>query len=262
MTTSPVRQTTLAQIVAVVGGQKTRTQRALTDAYHQIQRPAPFSGLSRTYQAKDDEGEQLPSERGVVQIRAEDIITAVGQQFARLINLVAMQDESNTEARGDIVVDGQVLVAAVPVTTLMWLEKQVVDLRTFVSKLPTLDPTRTWEYDANQMIWRSEPVQTIRSKKVLRNHVKAEATDRHPAQVETFAEDVAVGTWTRVDFSGALPAADIMALAGKVDKMLDAIRFAREQANMRAVPDSQVGDAVMNYLFTDFMPMARVDSLP
>lgn len=255
MTTSTGRQTKLAQIVAVVGGQKTRTQRALTDAYHQIQRPAPFSGLSRTYQPKDDEGEQLPPERQVVQVRAEDTITAVGQQFARLLNLVAMQDEANTQARGDIVVDGVTLIAGVPVTHLMWLEKQVVDMRTFVSKLPTLDPTQNWTYDDNQRVWRGEPVQTTRSKKIPRNHVKAEATDRHPAQVDVYTEDIVVGTWTRIDFSGALPASEIMSLSQRVDKLLDAVRFAREQANETPVSDNIFGDEIMRYVFHDFMPV-------
>lgn len=41
---------------------------------------------------------------------------------------------------------------------------------------------------------------------VPRNHVKAEATDKHPAQVEVYHEDVPVGYWTTVKFSGALPA--------------------------------------------------------
>jgi hypothetical protein len=35
--------------------------------------------------------------------------------------------------------------------------------------------------------------------------VKAEATEKHPAQVEVYHEDVVVGQWKTVKFSGALP---------------------------------------------------------
>lgn len=254
MTTTTGRQTKLAQIVAVVGGAKTRAQRSVTDAYHQIQRPAPFSGLSRTYQPKDEEGERLPTESGLVQVRADEIISDVAVAYRRLIDLVATQDETNTQARGDIVVDGVILAAGVPVTHLMWLEKQVVDLRTFVSKLPTLDPTQMWAYDANARAWRSEPVQTSRTKKIPRNHVKAEATERHPAQVEVYTEDQVVGTWTRVDFSGAMPAQDILELARRVDVLVDAIRFAREQANETPVTDVLLGTTLMSFLFEEHLP--------
>ncbi len=39
-----------------------------------------------------------------------------------------------------------------------------------------------------------------------RVQVKAEATDKHPAQAELYCEDMPIGYWTTVKFSGALPA--------------------------------------------------------
>ena len=35
--------------------------------------------------------------------------------------------------------------------------------------------------------------------------MKYEATEKHPAQVETYTEDIKVGEWTMVKFSGAIP---------------------------------------------------------
>ena len=93
----------------------------------------------------------------------------------------------------------------VPVTTLLFLEKQLVDIHTFVEKLPTLDPGEAWNYSPDVDHYVSESYQTTKTKKVLKNHVKAEATKEHPAQVETYTEDVVVGYWTTVKFSGAVP---------------------------------------------------------
>ena len=61
-------------------------------------------------------------------------------------------------------------------------------------------------------------MQTLRTKKVPRNHVKAEATEKHPAQVEVYYEDVAVGYWTTVKFSGALPAQPRQRTAGAASR--------------------------------------------
>ena len=92
-------------------------------------------------------------------------------------------------------------------------------------------------------------MRTIRTKKVPRNHVKAEATEKHPAQVEVYYEDVPIGYWTTVKFSGALPARRVNELLERVEKLQQAVKFAREEANGTEVTDQRVGDAVFGYLF-------------
>lgn len=72
-------------------------------------------------------------------------------------------------------------------------------------------------------------MRTVRTKKVPRNHVKAEATDKHPAQVDVYYEDVPVGYWTTVKFSGALPARRVNELLDRVEKLQQAVKFAREE---------------------------------
>ena len=97
--------------------------------------------------------------------------------------------------------------------------------------------------------WATDPVMTVRTKKVPRNHVKAEATDKHPAQVEVYHEDVQVGTWRTLKFSGALPARRVNELLERVEKLQAAVKFAREEANAVEVTDQKVGEALFGYLF-------------
>lgn len=247
----PASATRLNQIVAIVSGAKTRGEQALTRAYHQIQKPAPFTGIARTYRPLDDSGELLPAESTRVQVRANDLIQEVGVALARMLDVVATQDDANCLAKADLVLDGQVLLHALPVTYLMWLEKQVVLLRSFVTKLPVLDLASSWVYDDDANAYATEPVETTRSKKIPRNHVKAPATDKHPAQVETFNEDVVVGYWRTVHFSGALPAHRIFVMQERIDRLLDGIRFAREQANSITVADRPVGSQIVDYVFQE-----------
>ncbi|GCE21057.1 hypothetical protein KDK_48570 [Dictyobacter kobayashii] len=93
-------------------------------------------------------------------------------------------------------------------------------------------------------------MQTIKTKKIPRNHVKAEATEKHPAQVEVYYEDVVVGNWRTIKFSGALPARRVNELLNRVDKLQEAVKFAREEANNHDITEQKVGSAILNYLFS------------
>ncbi len=239
----------LNQIIAVEKGVKSKSFQELTQAHQSLQKPALLAGISRTYQAKDEEGEQLPPESTRVQAKAEDILRTTATTLTRLFDVTATKDWANCSARADVVLDGRTLLAQVPVTYLLFLEKQLTDLHTFVRKLPVLDASESWNLDASTDAWKTDPVRTIRTKKVPRNHVKAEATDKHPAQVEVYYEDVPVGYWTTVKFSGALPARRVNELMERVEKLQQAVQFAREEANSAEITDERVGDAVFGYLF-------------
>ncbi|GHA02395.1 hypothetical protein ACFOOM_09795 [Streptomyces echinoruber] len=238
----------LNQIIAVEKGVKSKALQDITAAHHKVQKPALLAGISRTYRPKDEEGEQLPPESTRVQVQAEDVLREMAASLTRLFDVTATKDWANRTARADVTVDGRTVLADVPVSYLLFLEKQLADLHAFVKKLPTLDAAESWTLDPSTDWWKTDPVRTIRTKKVPRNHVKAEATDKHPAQVEVYYEDVPIGYWTTVKFSGALPARRVNELVERVEKLQQAVKFAREEANGVEVTDQRVGDAVFGYL--------------
>ncbi|MCU0499035.1 MAG: hypothetical protein MUF87_16915 [Anaerolineae bacterium] len=239
----------LNQIIAIEKNIKSQSLRELTDAHHLLQKPALLSGIARTYRPKDEEGEQYPPESTRVQVKAEEVIRQTVATLTRLFDVTATKEWSNGDARADVVVDGQVLIEKAPITFLLFLEKQLVDLHTFIKKLPVLDASETWVYDPSADVWATEPVQTTKTKKIPRNHVKAEATEHHPAQVEVYYEDVVVGNWRTVKFSGALSAQRVNELTQRIEKLQQAVKFAREEANNLNVDDRKVGDKVFQYLF-------------
>jgi len=239
----------LNQIIAIEKGTKGRSLQELTEAHHALQKPALLSGIARTYRPKDEEGEQFPPESTRVQMKSEEIIRQTVATLTKLFDVTATKDWTNCRARADIVVDGQTLLAQVPATYLLFLEKQLVDLVTFIRKLPVLDASESWTFDPTSDTWATEPVQTAKTKKIPRNHVKAEATDKHPAQVEVYYEDVVVGHWRTVKYSGALPAQRVNELLGRVEKLQQAVKFAREEANDADAEEQKVGERVLGYIF-------------
>jgi len=241
----------LNQIIAIEKSIKSQTMRELTDAHQALQKPALLSGIARTYRPLDDDGEQYPPESTRVQIKTEDVIEQTSEILTKLFDITATKDWANGEARADVVVDGETILEQVPVTYLLFLEKQLNDLHTFVKKLPVLDSAEIWEFDESQDVWATEPIQTTKTKKIPRNHVKAEATTEHPAQVEVYYEDVIVGYWRTVKYSGAMPATRVSTLLTRVRDLQEAVKFAREEANSLEVDNQSVGEKVFDYLFKD-----------
>ncbi|MEU1693123.1 hypothetical protein [Streptomyces hirsutus] len=241
--------TKLNQIIAVEKGVKSKAVQDVNGAHQKVQKPALLAGISRTYQPKDEEGEQLPPESTRVQVQGEDVLREMAASLTRLFDVTATKDWANCTARADVTVEGRTILADVPVGYLLFLEKQLTDLHAFVRKLPTLDAAESWSHDPSTDWWKTDPVRTIRTKKVPRNHVKAEATEKHPAQVEVYYEDVPIGYWTTVKFSGALPARRVNELVERVEKLQQAVKFAREEANATEITDQRAGEAVFGYLF-------------
>jgi len=238
----------LNQIIAVERGVKAGALRDFTDAHRLVQKAPQLSGISRTYQARDEDGEELPPESVRVQIKAEDVLRQVSVTLTRLFDVVATKDWANCRAAADVHVDGQLLLEQVPATYLLFLEKQLTDIRTFLGKLPTLDAAEAWRWDDSADTWATDPTRTIRTKKIPRNHVKAEATDKFPAQVDVYPEDIPVGYWTTKKFSGAMPARRVNELLERLERLQQAVKFAREEANNIEVVDKKVGAAVFDWL--------------
>ena len=139
--------TKLNQIIAVEKGVKSGALRDLTDAHHALQKPALLAGISRTYQPKDEDGEVLPPESTRVQVKTEDVLRRTASVLTRLFDVTATKDWANCVAKADVVVDGRTLLSDVPVAYLLFLEKQLVDLHTFVKKLPLLDAAESWSFE-------------------------------------------------------------------------------------------------------------------
>lgn len=240
----------LNQIIAIEKTVKADAKKAIDQVYHVLQKSPLLTGISRTYRSKDEEGDQLPPESTKLQVNAGTALSHAMDAFASLFSITIEKDGTNLHALADIVLpDGTVLLKNAPVPYLLFLEKQLVDLKTLVLKLPVLDPSEDWHYDDAAGAWTSAPVETTRTKKIPRNHVKAAPTDKHPAQVELYYEDVVVGYWKTIKFSGAVPQKRVYELLAKIDEVQKAVKFAREQANNTEVlVNGKASRAILDYI--------------
>jgi hypothetical protein len=240
----------LNQINAIVTARKGEAEKTVTELYKLIQKEQLFAGRERTYRPLDEvNGQKLPPESQRVQQRVDDLIRQAREKWTEVWNLVFTQDGGNQRAKADVVVDGKTVLADVPVTFLLYLDKQVNDLETFVSKLPTPDPAEEWAHDPNTGLLRGKASESLRTSKEPTVIVKYEATEEHPAQTELFTKDVPVGTWTQILYSGCIPAERKNAILARVRKLQDAIKVAKEQANLLDVERQKAGETILGFVF-------------
>jgi hypothetical protein len=239
----------LHEVVAVRKGVKARVYSEITILHRGSDKAELFNGLLKEYTPKNEEGETLPPESKKVQSIIEDILKKTAKLQSEAWDLEATQEYGNREAKADLVVAGQKILEDVPVTLLIFLEKQLNDIRKFVSDLPTLDSDKDWEADPNSKMFRTKPVRTHHSRKVDKPQVVVAATIEHPAQWTTLKEEVTIGYWDRTHFSGALPAPRKEDLLDRIDKLHSAVKTARSRANDTEVVRKKVGEALFGYLF-------------
>jgi hypothetical protein len=240
----------LHQLIAVEKTVQKSSEDGFTAAYRDAQKPDLFSGIIKTYQPQDDEGYVFPGESKKVLKTGELLLSDAQAALEQLFDHVATKDAANQDTSADIVVNGVAVGFRVPVSTLLWLEKRLVSIREFVSKLPVLDPAEDWIYDEANSVYRSAPYKTARQVKKKRFETIAEATKEHKAQVAQVEEDAIEGTWTTVKLSGAMPASRKSLLLLRVDELTKAVKKAREEANSIEVAPVAIGNAMLNYLFS------------
>jgi hypothetical protein len=242
------RVTALNQLLALRKGVQADTHSGITKLHHQVQKIDLLTGLHRTFRKLRDEDPDVPGESKRVQIRAGEALLEAVQLWTRQWDVTAAVDYTNCETRADVIVGDQVLIKGAPATYLLWLEKQLVDLHTFVAKLPVLDPAEDWRWDDNADAYASATSTTRSTRKEPRNHVRAEATEKHPAQVDVYMEDVTVGYWDNTKLSGAIEGGRRKTLLARIGELQAAVKVAREQANMTAAVDPKPAAGVFAWL--------------
>jgi len=248
----------LHQILAMLIGKKTKAQAAVTALYKEAQKAARFEGFAKEYRPVDDEGgEKLPPERKNIPVTSKAILSKAREHWTGLFDLVAAQDAGNRWAMSNVEVDGVTLLKDVPVSTLIFLEKRLEEVRDMITALPVLPPEKNWKWSADANCYVSDVEQTRKTTKVRKAQTLYEHTDKHPAQVEAYTIDETCGWWHTTHQSGALPAEEKESKLTRVNALIDAVKIARAGANEYTVAIPRIADPVFDFIFEGAKPSSN-----
>ncbi len=245
----------LHELLAVEQDRKHKANQAVGEARNTFTKKDPyFDGMVKRYIALEEDSEQIPDEtKEMVHTIKQKIDEAAGIVVAG-IDAHISKEETNASnvARADLEVDG-VKFGTFSATSLLALEAHLTKLKELYQAVPTLDPTRKWEFDKKDNIYKTEPEVKFRSVKRPKVIVKYEATEKHPAQTELLYLDFQVGKYETTYTSGKITISQKNELLRRLDTLFEAVKIARAKANQVDVNNIEIGKRIFDFIHKDIL---------
>ncbi len=175
---------------------------------------------------------------------------------ASYFDVILQKEKTNQTAVADLIVNGVVFAKDVPATFLLGMETRIKALRALFEAVPTLPPAIDWKEDASAGAghFRSPQTMVPKTEKQVKYVTLAAATDKHPAQVKDWTEDVPVAKIVTVEYSGMWTVQQKADALDRIDVILQAVKMARQRANTADVVSGKIGAVLTGFMFDGTIP--------
>lgn len=247
----------LHELLAVEGNLETQAGKLTAELKNSFEKKRHLFEEKRIVFTPNGEGQQSVVEaQSNIQTTVLKELELLSPFLAKSIDASYRVSEANTVARADVKLEldsGDItLLAGVPATTLLELEKRLAEITNLLNMVPTLDPAKGFEPDTNKGVgfYQARKVNKTRTKKEKVVLVKYAATKEHPAQTELIDQDSPVGTVQEQEWSGLITPSEKSELLARVDILSRAVRQARSRANEVEIDTSKkIANKLLNFIF-------------
>lgn len=172
------------------------------------------------------------------------------EKLAECVDLNYTIDVANTEAKADIVVDGDTIEKNVPASFLVHLEKRLNQCLKLVEDMATADPAAGYQPDPSEGPYalKANDIRRARTNKIERWEIVAPATDKHPAQVQKITTDEVVGYVTTFNWTTLPTTHQKSEMIAHVVKLRDAVVAARARANCHDIEQKKIFGKFVDYI--------------
>jgi hypothetical protein len=212
------------------------------------------TGLSRTFTPDDEEKRLLQKnaeEYRAVPLKVMEQLASDAAISARALDWALTQDVANCAAKADVVVNGEALLAQVPISHLLHLEKVFSEYKAVIlTRLPVLDPAKEWTWDPDRRVWKSRPEHTGAFVKQSKALVLHPGTDKHAPQAvpDPNPLETHIGAWETVIQSGAVSEEQKRQLLARADVLIAALKEAIAVADHSPTSKLTEGDKLYGFL--------------
>jgi hypothetical protein len=214
-------------------------------------KPDHFIGQHRSLNMFDEskQNENLEEHKELVSTVGEKLLY-VKDFVTRYFDAVLQKEKTNQTAFADLIVDGKVLGFSLPATFLLGLETKLKQIRIMYESSPTLPPGIKWEIDneTGRGVFKATLDDKLKTAKTFMHKVLVAPTDKHPAQVEKWEEQIPVGKYTTTVQYGMLTPAQKSRFIGRIDKLIQGCKQARQRANCAEVVSMEIGNVLYEYI--------------
>lgn len=247
------KPTKLHEIIAVEGDLQNTANKVIDEAIQTFSKKAEHfvEQLSSLRMHNEERQDENTTDHKAMVTTVGEKLSYVGKHLMKYYDAISRKERTNQEARADLVVDGDVLIADMPGTLLLGLESRLRQFRTMCEAIPTLQPGIVWTLDEDRpgRVYKiAEPRKRFKTEKIKESKVIVQPTKEFPAQVDTWTVDKPCGTISDQIWSGMISPAEKSDLIGRVDTILRAVKKARQRANEAEVVDLRIGKIIIDYI--------------
>lgn len=199
-----------------------------------------FHGITENAQELPDEVTQLAT-------TVDDELRALAEVFGRYMNVTIQKEDANANTKAEVGNEFDFL-NGLPAPALLNLESRLEDIKKVYVSIPVLDPSERWNFSDDLGCFVSDLRTAFRTAKVPKAFVAYDATEEHPAQVETFTEDVPTHRRETIVYSGSLTVAEKRVRIERINVLIRSVRQARQRANDIEVDSFNIADMIFEYI--------------
>lgn len=245
----------LHQVLAVLDSTKKEADAASSLVQKLFSTPTLFMETEKTLQFIDDDRQDKQGgefdEHQAMEITVGQALSHFKAFQINYLNTLASRETSNQGARANVVVDGNVLISDAPVSFLIKLEEYFKSMKKVYESIPTLSQSTHWQKDESkgEGIWTTK-YDEIRSKKekIMKTIPLFAGDEHHPPQFQREPEEEVVGKYTLRTWSGMIPQFEKDKMIQRCEKVIRAVKRAREEANSIDAKELKGTDALFSYI--------------
>ncbi|RKZ98183.1 MAG: hypothetical protein DRQ46_02870 [Gammaproteobacteria bacterium] len=242
----------LHQILATESDLEGKYKRTCEETKKTFGKKAMFTGGHRKLVVFDDTDKiDHPEEHQAMTTTVHERMKFTGGAISNYLDALFQKEATNQEAHADLDVDGVSIGMALPATFLLALESRLKYVRGVYEALPTLQAGVDWKpsTDKGDGIWDMvHPEEKIKTKMTFKSQILVEPTEHHPAQIEKWEEQVPVGKFVKHVWCSMITSHEKAEILGRIDRLLQATKQARQRANAQEIVKGNVGKSIMDFI--------------
>lgn len=255
------KKSKLHELLAVEGDLKGVFDSILDETANTFEKKADlFMGHVRSHEwLVEGEHEEFPDEHKHMAETVMGKLKYQAKSIVRYFDALLQKESTNQLAKADVVIDGETIMTDVPATFLLGMESRLKTVREVYLKIPTLPPKHKWEKDLDKgenvysMVHPEEKFRTEKEFKVqvLYPHYfpkEGEKGESLPAQIDKVSETKNVGLYTKHVWSGMITPAEKSEMLDRIDKLMRAVKKARQRANSTEVEKVTMAKKMFDYI--------------
>ena len=242
----------LHELLAVENDVEKVSRKLVAESIKTLGKDNLFNGQVRTLTHFNSEDALSDTqERTELTTTVDENIDYVVDSLADYFDVVYQKDLTNQKAVADIVIDDTVIASDVPSTFLLGMEKKLNSLRDLYTAIPTLQPGIKWTVAENEgagVFQAANDTVQFKTKKDIDFKEVSPATREHKAQIVQYEAVVNVGKYVTTKTSGMFTPLEKANRIARLDKILKAVKQARNRANATEVVTGKVGKSILDYI--------------